>query len=87
MPWPRSKLTDSMRYIRQKPYGGFEVRLWISQLGYQVSFGTFPTLDEAKHARDRAEARLGIHDPCPRYRPVKPRKSAKPRKDLYQSRI
>jgi hypothetical protein len=76
-----------MRYIRQKPYGKFEVRLWIAQLGYQVSFGTFPTFDEAKHARDRAEAKLSINDPCPRYKPVKPRKPSKSQKELYKSRI
>jgi hypothetical protein len=76
-----------MRYIRQKPYGRFEVRLWISQLGYQVNFGTYTDLDEAIRVRNREEARLGIHDPCPRYRPVTPRKTAKTQKELYKSRI
>ena len=87
MPWPRSSVKDEMRYLRKNTAGSYEVRLWVSELGYQVNFGTYADLDEAIRVRNREEVRLGIHDPHPRLRSVKPRKYSNIPKELYQSGI
>lgn len=61
MPFPHSSTNDDLRYLQQTPGGKWNVRLYIRELGYQVYFGTYAELEEAKRERNQQEIRLGIH--------------------------
>ena len=47
----------NMKYIDPTPAGNWKVRIYIIELGYQVYFGTYADLDEAKRVRDLEDIR------------------------------
>jgi len=53
----RANPRDPMRFITKQPSGNYTVRIYITELGYQVSFGTYKSLEEAQHNRDINEYR------------------------------
>ena len=75
MAWSRAPLNDPLRYIRKIPSGKYMVRIWITELDYQVGFGTFDSLEKTQFIRDRAEKSYNIHDRVKPYRPRKPKRS------------
>lgn len=46
------------RYIRVVASGKFQIRIWVTEISQQVSFGYYDTIEEARIHRDVAERRV-----------------------------